>query len=386
MDSAIPNIDKLSELSLDDGKWDPEDMIFDVSPDSTPPSSPISEGEFADFFPPKRYDSPMQQEEMTVNISYDPIQHMVSILDPINTPYMQDQVIFATENALCGHLFRTAVTLSDVQIIFPTLHQNTKVMHKLATNIGLYHSRTTISPPTLEQILIHILTHDTPSSHLFALTTTQISRFHLQSQTHQNSLLSPKKALDRSTRTASRTAHHTRLQAQKLLDRYASIPPLYHQPSAFLPMNSTSIAQLIAEIDGMHWTQAKAITALHDETCAEAARLGMSKKAAFKLGSALELPGRVDVVLGKGTWAQTRVHHGPGFTEKRRGKGRRWCFPRGDGRVVMSLGMRVGDGDLGREIEGWGWVASRSVLEEEEEGGEVVVRVPGGGVGGVGRG
>jgi hypothetical protein len=280
---------------------------------------------------------------------------------------------YDSEFALLTHLHSNAVTLPDVEALVPSLRYNFKVMGKLATNIGLYHSRGCINSQDLEQILIHIFTHDDHQNYLFQRTTAQIERFQRERADRYWSRLTAKQQQQQQQREDILRQRHAEKEHRDAKHRRQTIPSMYRKVSlhGFLPGECSSIADVITEIDGMDWTQAQKI----QEAAGENTRTRRNK--VKKADVAPVQAEKADVVTVDSFWAKTRLHNGPGLEDRRRPKLK---LPRkdGDGRVVL---MAVED--VGFVVtKCWRTellVQSKAVMTDllsKKNGAEVVVRLP----------
>ncbi|KAF2028789.1 hypothetical protein EK21DRAFT_113483 [Setomelanomma holmii] len=240
-----------------------------------------------------------------------PIQALVT--SPLSTYKSKAplDIKIAAADPLMAYLHSNAVRLADVEVLVSTLHWNYNDMNKLATNIGLFHSRGAINADQLEGILTYIFTHDDPHFSLFARTTTQIERFklaheayiatHMSAKLHQK-LIQQEKTRRIAQKKAEREAAHRR----------QTIPAKWRKSEVgLLPTGCASIADIITELDGMNWTQAMKIVKAADT---DASGLRKPRKLRGK-----QVPERHVEEIDR-SWAQTRLHNGPGLENRARPK------------------------------------------------------------------
>jgi hypothetical protein len=174
------------------------------------------------------------------------------------------------EVALIDHLHSNAATLANVQALVPTLIRKRKVMIKLAANIGLYHSRNRITDAHLEDMLVHIFTHDDYQYWLFSRTTDQIKRFRKEKAEQRACMKTPRQLQHEAKRKEALRKAETDKVLRDAKYRYECVPARYRVASdpAFLPLGCASITDVIVDIDGLTWTQAMMVSRLSDEASA----------------------------------------------------------------------------------------------------------------------
>jgi hypothetical protein len=245
---------------------------------------------------------------------------------------------FDGEVALLTHLHSNAITLPDVEALVPSLRHNFKVMGKLAT-IGFFHSRGCINSQDLEQILIHVFTHDDHQNSLFQRTTAQIERVQREQADRYMSRLTEKQQHQRQQRDDILRQRHAEKEHRDAKHRRQTIPLMYRKISSqgFLPAGYSSIADVITEVDAMDWTQAQKIQKVNAAAC-ENARTG--RKKVKKIDVVPVQAKKAPVVTVDSFWAKTRLHNGPGLEDRRRPKVK---LPQkdGDGRVVLMAAEHV---------------------------------------------
>jgi hypothetical protein len=208
------------------------------------------------------------------------------------------------ERALLGHLHHTAATLTDVEALIPALNNDALVMSKLAENIGYFHnlSSTPTNPsPELEQILGHILTQVDEDHQTYEMTKMQLK--------HYNDQLCQ---VDPQQRLRVHNEDKARQQNLKTLkweanQRKKSMPA--HMKEKFMP----------GQLPGGCLTPSDVITKCYGMSYAEYMRI--SQSARCKLEMKATLPDLSSPDLPKGEdFSRTRLHNGPGLTDRKRPK------------------------------------------------------------------
>jgi hypothetical protein len=143
-----------------------------LTPCSSAPSPPTSSISSASS---NEHEEVQQQSPPSSSPTIPTIQGLVSSLHALTSTHASISLYHELESALLSDLHSTPATFSDVQALIPILSSQHHITAKLATNIGLYHSRNLISDSVVEAILIHMLTND--AEWLMAQTRAQIDRF-----------------------------------------------------------------------------------------------------------------------------------------------------------------------------------------------------------------
>jgi hypothetical protein len=155
-------------------KWTGRNIII-LSPSSTASPSPTSEvSETTQFFS-NQPEEPQQQPLTNAPLNIPSVTDWVTSLHRLIATHASFTLIYEVEQALLNHLHTHPATLTDVQSLIPSLSFRHQITHKLATKIGLYHARGAIPESVVEEMLIHMLTHDAPD--MMARTRDQIARF-----------------------------------------------------------------------------------------------------------------------------------------------------------------------------------------------------------------
>ncbi|KAH7092107.1 hypothetical protein FB567DRAFT_516495 [Paraphoma chrysanthemicola] len=352
-------------------------LIIDASPCSTAPLSPLLEddkaGSYIDCEPcistQRRNDNTSQE-----------ISCVQSMIDAVitNDSKAAPDGSQASEHALITYLHNYAVTLPEAEALISILCKNIDIMNRLATNIGFFYARGCISSHDLEQLLIHIFTHDDAQSSLFQLTTSRIEHFRIEEARSSLSNLTPKQK--------QRHQQHEDLLRQRQINkttraarhRWQEFPPAHRETasSAFLPLGCCSIADIYSDLDGMSWTQVRGIEQVN--AAARNIKPPRKRKKAIRATKVQAKEACVKILKEDSFWAMTRLHNGPGLEDKRRAKVR---LPQRQSDIMgIVLGMRVDGGTTEGSGEEYEMVVASRTMEEElfarEEGARVLICVP----------
>jgi hypothetical protein len=272
----------------------------------TPPGSPTSQ---------KSEDESYFEEALAADTTQSPpptpVQAMVSCLLQLLAAKESDKsLIRAAEDVLINHLHSTAVTLSDVEAILPpnswnprtqrpitpSLALNNRVRGKLAANIGLNVSRGRISADELKEMKIHIHRNGDEKDWLFNRVNEQVERFKAESEAFMFAKLTEKQKKQRAhqeRQTLQQEEKANRLKTAKEereLKRFlAAVPMEWHAPfpSQYSPYEN--MVDAFTEMHGIAWDKIPRKTR----------------------------PSKAWVdPLGKGSFAMTRLHNGPGVNDK----------------------------------------------------------------------
>jgi hypothetical protein len=316
------------------GKWTGKNIIIlSPSPSSTAFSSPTSGCSDTTAFFSSESEEPQQQPLSDVHLNIISVSDWVTSLQRLTATHASFTLICEVEQALLNHLHTHPATLVDVQALIPNLSFRPQITHKLATNIGLNHARGAIPESAVEEMLIHMLTHDAPD--LMARTRNQIARFRREREERAWCRMSNKQRRQHARYKGKKSNFQAKKEAEDDLTRRQSLPARYREKSEHAPYGCESIADIIVQ-DCMGWAQVQLVREYAMEEFMR--EMGME----VKLKTV-----EVDVVEEK-FWCQTRLHNGPGLTDRKRPKVRlaRAC-PVRVGRVVV--GTKVG-GCVGVEV------------------------------------
>ncbi|CAO2651882.1 Nn.00g001650.m01.CDS01 [Neocucurbitaria sp. VM-36] len=256
------------------------------------------------------------------------MKQMVNSLLTAQQATTSTQSILASEYSILTYLHTNTVTLADVEALIPAMNSNFNIMDKLALNIGWYHSRGYLPNTEIEQMLIHILMNGDTQNIMFEQTKAQIERF--QSWSYQR--VTRAKAQEEAAK-ASREAQHRR----------RSMPAKYKKLSlqGVLPYGCACLADMYADVYGMMWSEILELNNTPRATSRSKLKTELIR------ADALASSNRI---LGLGSFSQTRLHNGPGLTDRRKPK---VCLPRADARVVVTSAKALDvvkpsetDGDL----------------------------------------
>jgi hypothetical protein len=303
-----------------------EQVIFDLTPTSTAPSTPRAPHSRRDSVRASDYD----RYSYTTSPKHSIIHHLTHSLLTAQAKPAPRSVIASHTDALLSHLHSNPLTPPDVEVLIPALIHDHKITGKLAVNVGWHHGKGPISPANLEAMLVHIFLHD---ERLFDRVHEQIKRFrHL------------------------RPKQHTRRKQKQVKPIQSSAPAKYlvKEDTNLLPLGCLCVADMFTTIDGLTWSQVKRIEAV--------ARQDPRNRPKLKVW-------RADLIAvpDPAFWARTRSHNGPGMDRKGLPKVR-LPSKEVDKRVVLA---RRGDESVYRwaDMEVVPWYAF------ERNGGGLVVRM-----------
>lgn len=249
-----------------------EPVIFDISPSSSPPSSPTSD----------RIDSFIPPDWATWSQTYvpeqTPIEQLAHSLQTAQAEPASLAVISAHTDALFRHLHNTPLSLPDVEVLVPALLYDNQVVHKIAVNIGWFYGKCRITPTDREALLTYIFVQN-KFEHLFTRVHDQLERFRY---------LRPKQPAQRPQKQVKPV--HSRWPAKYLVK----------EDAAWLPLGCQCIADIYIR-DGLMWPQVKKIEAVARQAILDEARKTKVKKVWRAEPVAVPDPG---------SWAMTRTHNG----------------------------------------------------------------------------
>jgi hypothetical protein len=266
------------------GGWAGEKIIT-LTPCSTAPSSPESEVNEAHSFIDKPEES-QQQPPTDELLDVPSVQGMIKSLRILAVTKSSFIHIRKVEEALLTHLHTNPVTLADVQTLIPYLSFGNRITNKLATNISLHHARGAISESVVEDMLIHMLNHN---SALMAHTRDQISRFQHEREQRQLHYLSEKQRRLCFQDERERRKQQAKKEDENTLRCRCVVPAQCCEKSDFAPYDCGSVVGIVAE-DGLSWKKVQQV-----QRYARMAQVEVDMK----------------------FFSQTRLHNGPGLTDKK---------------------------------------------------------------------
>jgi hypothetical protein len=243
---------------------------------------------------------------------------------PPQLPSIVEQLVTTLLSTYPHHrpLHHTAATLTDVEALIPTLNNNILVMSKLAENVGYFcsSSSTPTNPsPELENILVHIFTQGDKDNRMYEMTKMQ-----LQCYNERLCQLDPSRRL-RMHEEAIAREQYLKTQKCEAKQRKKGMPAHMKQrfPPGQLPIGCLSPSDVVTECYGMGY--------------AEYMRIPQSKvKMEECKAISPELPSPdLPTNLPKGEdFSRTRLHNGPGLTDRKRPKVR---LPQTDSRRTPTV-------------------------------------------------
>ncbi|KAH8724044.1 hypothetical protein GQ44DRAFT_827614 [Phaeosphaeriaceae sp. PMI808] len=365
-------------------------LTLDISPSSTTPSSPGSENGSIDSSSEEKLSSALHhltladsQEDRPDSQEMSITQGMVQTLHSFYEMRMSPEVIAAYEEGVVNYLHNNAVTLEDVKTYIPCLNFSARVIGKLMTNIGLYHSWGCISEEDLEQMLTHLFVSDDynpwqsadespPVEPLIDRAMSQIRRFKHERAINVHSVAPDNRRLQR---IEQQEVH--RNEALEAKRRRNTVPFRYRQPSIWLPFDASCIGDIFTECHGMSWDQAIRIQEVGDA-------VGTNKAVEEHNGKAAQCSRWIDPVDG-GTFSQTRATHGPWMLRnartRRKGlrKARVQLPPQHDDKWVVVVTVSQEDALLEATQKIRLQTKSDRVLDAlfpKQQGGSIAVRLP----------
>ncbi|KAJ4376179.1 hypothetical protein N0V83_001460 [Neocucurbitaria cava] len=285
--------EKLASLDLRSCQ---DKFIIDLT---SPPSSPSTE-EFG-------YESESEdEEEATAELSIKmgqslPSTSMVQMVSHLLTALKvtrEQESIIAAECAIIEYLHVNAATLADVEALIPAMNSNTRIMGKLATNIGWHRSRGTISNAETEQILAHILTNGDLEGAMFERTKKCIKR----NESPHGQRIAMMQADEYDNQAAWEAERRWKTMPRQLRVR---------QEHELLPAGCTCLADVYAYIYCMTWSGVLALNKIKRASTKKKLKVTVARN---------NPPKTVFDGTGSGSFSQTRLHNGPGLTDKRKPK------------------------------------------------------------------
>lgn len=213
----------------------------------------------------------------------------------------------SSESALLDYLHRVSVTVSDVEAMIPALNHNTRIMRKLALNIGWHRAQDHITELELEEMLIHILGQGDRGHELFEQTKARVT-YHLDEAVRND--VQKREREERQRRRAEEEAQRAQSWAQ-----------LCRRPAAVRgkkPAELIGTAQLQGEYQynsaletpSRSWAQVVRAPAMPTKKEALAAK----KPQPSKIVPAVPL---TKAMVEAGLWVRSRLHNGPGLQDKK---------------------------------------------------------------------
>ncbi|KAF1849395.1 uncharacterized protein K460DRAFT_354247 [Cucurbitaria berberidis CBS 394.84] len=220
----------------------------------------------------------------------------VSSLLAVLASQAQQNSVFSSESSIINYMYSNAITPADVEVLIPAMINNFNIMDKLALNIGWNHFRGYISEIEIDQILAHILAKGDYQNLMFEATKAQIE---LHRPRHH-----PRDA-------NAKAKEHAKKAARESQNRRKNMPAIYKQPSVAgtLPYGCTTLADVYADVYGMTWSQVLQISDRTKASSKGKIKIKMNKSGSLNSSSAASAPS---------FFSQTRLHNGPGLTDKRK--------------------------------------------------------------------